>query len=393
MTDHRWVQDALQEHAGVVRLDPALVAREWLPAGRRLGLVEAEYDLGERGAVCERWLGSTTRAGNRIGPDDEGLSYLRKDDGSRITLRAAVEAAPAELMGEEYAAGHSGLGRLAKIFDYGARIPFHIHPPAAAAAKVGRSSKDEAYYFPEGVDMGAHPESYLGLHAHFGPDNSDELVADIERWEDDAILRHSVAYLQRPGEGFYVDSGILHAPGTALTIELQEDSDSMAIIQALNAGTIVSDDLIYTDIPDHERAELGARAVLSWIDWDANTDPFFYRNRRLVPRSHRAEEGLTEDWIFYGSPKFVGRRLVVEPGHEIVSEDDGCFNLLVWAGTGRIGDIEVRGGEPGRDELFVSAAAARALPVVNTGETPLEVLKFFGPDIYDHIPVVPTESD
>ena len=29
---------------------------------------------------------------------------------------------------------------------------------------VGRHSKDEAYYFPPGVDMGPHPETFLGVH-------------------------------------------------------------------------------------------------------------------------------------------------------------------------------------------------------------------------------------
>ncbi len=67
-------------------------------------------------------------------------------------------------MGADYAATHDGLGRLAKIFDYSTRLPFHLHQRQEHAALVGRRSKDEAYYFPPGVDMGPHPESFLGLH-------------------------------------------------------------------------------------------------------------------------------------------------------------------------------------------------------------------------------------
>src|SRR5215213_11804162 len=103
---------------GVLRLDPAWVARDWLPPGRRLGLPAEAYDVGERGFICERWLGSTTRADNRIGPDDEGLSFLCTDDGDRLLLRSAVEADPVGLLGAEYATAHPrGLGRLAKLFD------------------------------------------------------------------------------------------------------------------------------------------------------------------------------------------------------------------------------------------------------------------------------------
>lgn len=160
----RVLEKALSGSTGVLRLEPAWVAR--LPApGRRLGLPEGDYDLGERGAVCERWLGSTTRADNRVGPSDEGLSYLRTGDGMRLPLKSAVQADPVTIMGAEYAATHpAGLGRLAKIFDYGARLPYHVHPQQQHASLVGCRSKDEAYYFPPGVDMGAHPETFFGVH-------------------------------------------------------------------------------------------------------------------------------------------------------------------------------------------------------------------------------------
>jgi hypothetical protein len=185
------LERALSESDGVLRLAPAWVARDFLPPGRRLGLPEGDYDLGERGAICERWLASTTLADNRVGPDDEGLSYLALAGGGRITLREAVEADPVAIMGAEYAATHDGLGRLAKIFDYGTRLPFHLHQRQEHAALVGRRSKDEAYYFPPGVDMGPHPESFLGLHPSVAEqENHDLLLPYLEAWDSDLILQH-----------------------------------------------------------------------------------------------------------------------------------------------------------------------------------------------------------
>ena len=172
---------AIAETGGFLRLDPALVARDWLPPGRRLGLSEDQYDLGERGFVCERWLASTTHADNRIGPDDEGISAIRTSDGARLSLKDAVEVAPELIMGTAYASSHSGLGRLAKIFDYGARIPYHIHPPADQAALVGRHSKDEAYYFPPDVDMGDHPETFFGVHPWIAEGEGPEVLLPIWR--------------------------------------------------------------------------------------------------------------------------------------------------------------------------------------------------------------------
>ncbi len=148
------VQRVLAAGNGILRLDPAWVARDFLPPGRRFGLPEEAYDVGERGSICERWIGSTTKADNRVGPPDEGLSYVAVEGLERLTLRQAVEADGATVMGQDYAATHAGLGRLAKIFDYDARLPYHVHPPGELAALVNRNPKEEAYYFPAGADMG-----------------------------------------------------------------------------------------------------------------------------------------------------------------------------------------------------------------------------------------------
>ena len=62
------VEKSLSSGNGILRLEPAWVARDFLPPGRRLGLKESEYAVGERGFICERWIGSTTKADNRISP-------------------------------------------------------------------------------------------------------------------------------------------------------------------------------------------------------------------------------------------------------------------------------------------------------------------------------------
>ena len=67
------LERAIAEHNGILRLDPAFVARDWLPPGRRLGLADHEYDVGERGFICERWFASTTHSDNRVGPADAGI--------------------------------------------------------------------------------------------------------------------------------------------------------------------------------------------------------------------------------------------------------------------------------------------------------------------------------
>jgi hypothetical protein len=144
VTDRRSiVEKVLTQGNGILRLEPAWVARSFLPPGRRLGLKEREYAVGERGWISERWLGSTTKADNKISPPDEGLSYLALG-GERVTLKEAVEVAGDLVMGAAYAKTHRGLGRLAKIYDFAARIPYHLHQRQEDAALIRHNSKEEA---------------------------------------------------------------------------------------------------------------------------------------------------------------------------------------------------------------------------------------------------------
>lgn len=384
--------EALADGDGILRLEPAWVARDFLPAGRRLGLPEDAYDLGERGEMCERWLGSTTKADNRVGPPDEGLSYVALDGSERVTLKQAVEAAPAEIMGAAYAATHEGLSRLAKIFDYRYRLPLHLHQRQEHAELVGRHSKDEAYYFPPGVDMGQHPETFLGVHPSIAEDKDHEvLLPYLEDWDSDRILQHSVAYLQVPEEGFHVPSGVLHGPGSALTIELQEDSDVFAMLQALNGGEIISKELLWKDVRPEDRESEGERFILELIDWEENGDPYFYENHHLSPQlvEGSRDEGGEEYWVYYNSMKFSGKKLVVRPGCTYQTKDLGVYNVLVWSGRGTYGGIEVEGGNPDRDELLVTHdRAVEGVRVQNTGREDLLVIKFFGPDVNPDVPMI-----
>ena len=136
--------------------------------------------------------------------------------------------------------------------------------------------------------MGPHPESFFGVHPHVAEaGNHEVLLPFLERWDSDLILQHSVAYAQVADEGFHIPSGVLHAPGSALTIELQEDSDVFAMLQALNAGRIISKDLLWKDVRAEDRETKGERFILELIDWEANGDPYFYEHHHLSPQPDR----------------------------------------------------------------------------------------------------------
>ena len=186
-------------------------------------------------------------------------------------------------------------------------------------------------------------------------------------------------------------SGVLHAPGTALTLELQEDSDVLAMFQALNAGRIISKDLLFKDVRPEDRERHGERFPLRFVDWELNGDPRFYENRHLTPRPVVGGRGDGEErWVFYNTDKYAGKRIVVPPGGSHLVREPGVYSVFVWSGQGRYAGLEVRGGEPGRDELVVThGAATRDHEVVNTGGEELVVFTFFGPDLQVGAPTIP----
>ncbi len=388
------LEQTIEESDGILNLVAEWVARDFIPPGKRLGLKDSEYDVGKRGYICERWLASVTRADNAVGPENEGLSRLRLDSSEEeITLKEATEILPEVIMGRAYAAGHKGLGRLVKVHDFGARIPLHYHQMQKDADLLGRNSKDEAYYFLEDVELGPHPETFFGVHPSIVERKQfDLLLPYLEAWNSDAILGLSRAYVNVAGEGFCLPSGILHAPGTAVTLELQEDSDVGSFVQALNAGRIISKDLLYKDVPSDSRKRFKERAILDQLDWKANGDPYFYENHHLVPIPVKAssEEGAREWWVFYNTPKFSGKKIELDPGSSLTTAEKGVFSIFVWRGDGEVDGNEVHGGTPGKDELFVChERATRSLTIRNTGRSKLKLFKFFGPDINDDAPRIP----
>jgi len=384
----------LERSGGLLQLTPTWVARNFLPPGKRLGLREDQYAVGKRGFICERWLASETEADNEIPFENEGLSCVQCE--GEILLRDAVSCCKEAILGAAYARSHDSLGRLAKLYDFGTRIFFHYHQTRRDAEKLGRNSKEEAYYFPTGVDLGPHPETFFGVHPYIVDQGRqfDLLLPFLEKWDDDLILMHSRAYANIPGDGFHLPAGLLHAPGTALTLELQEPSDVMGVLQATVEGRHMSKQLLSKDIPPAEFREKGERAALDQLLWKENGDPYFYEHHHTPPIEIHNQEGVTEYWIYYNTTRFSGKRLVLNPGKRFISRERGVHNILVWRGNGRVGAIDVAGQQFDCDELLICHDAATAgVLIENTGTADLEILKFFGPDINSEvIPYLATGS-
>ena len=393
------VKEALGRGNGIIKLSPCWVPRAFLVPGRRLKLAPKDlYALGShRGGIDERWLASTTNADNGPGtPGDEGLSYIVFENGGsvkKILLKEAISLRGDLFLGRKVMGKHGGWMVLTKFFDNMGPIPFHVHQTDRQAKKVGRIGKPEAYYFPAQLNLieNNFPFAFLGLEP--GTTKQD-VIRCLERWEqgDNGILDLSKAYRLRPGTGWGLPAGILHAPGSLVTYETQRASDVSGLFQSMVEGRYISRDLLVKDVPQDKHNDL--RYIAGMLDWEANIDPNFKKNHYLEPRpaegivDEMKEKGYNEKRIIYGSDKFSAKELTVFPGRTAEIRDSAAYGAVVIQGRGKIGRLDaetpaiIRYGELTNDEFFVTAEAAKTgIKITNTGgQEDLVMLKHFGPE-------------
>jgi hypothetical protein len=402
MSNASLLNDALTAGDGVVRLAPCWVPRAFLMPGGRLKLDPRDlYILGaHRGGIDERWFSSTTKAAN--GPltaDDEGLSYI-DFNGKRVLLKEAIENMGDRFLGADVMAREGGWNLLCKFFDNLGPIPHHLHQSDEFARRVGQKGKPEAYYFPPQYNFKGNnfPYTFMGLEPGT---TRDDVRRCLERWNegDNGILDHSRAYRLKPGTGWQIDAGILHAPGSLVTYEPQVNSDVFAMFQSMVEGRAVGWELLVKDVPEQHHHDLDY--ILDMLDWEANTDPEFQKNRQFHPTPVRdpqamADAGYRENWIVYSTRYYSAKELTVQPGRSVTVTDAAAYGLIVVQGRGSVGRHEVetpamiRYGQMTRDELFVTAAAARnGVTVTNASDCEdLVMLKHFGPGNPDAEPLV-----
>ncbi len=168
----------------------------------------------------------------------------------------------------------------------------------------------------------------------------------------------------------------------------------LAMFQALNAGRIISKDLLFKDVRPEDRTRHGERFPLRFVDRPTNADPYFYETHHLSPRATARDLGAaTESWVFFGTPKFAGKRLVVPSGASVDLVEPGVYSVFVWSGTGSYAGQPVTGGIPGEDELLVSHHTATSPhTVTSTGSDDLVVFTLFGPDLHPDVPTAGVPS-
>ena len=393
------VEKALEQGKGIFRLFPNWVPRSFCIPGKRLKLHPDDYYAfgAHRGGIDERWFASTTKADN--GPEtlpDEGLSYIYFKDGrkeEKVLLKEAIDIMGNDILGTDVMKKYGGWLMFSKFFDNMEPLPHHLHHDDEAAANVGAMGKPESYYFPAQLNNhgGWFPYTFFGLNPGT---TKDDMRKCLENWNkgDNGILYLSRAYKLKPGTGWDVPPGVLHAPGSLLTYEPQRSSDVFAMFQSLVWDVPTPWELLTKNVPEEHKNDLDY--IVSLINWDLNVDPDFYQNRFAEPKlvkpvEEMKSEGYEEYWISYKSSNFSAKELRVFPGKTVTIKDEGAYGLITIEGHGQFGSLSIdapsliRFGEMTSDELFVTQKAAReGITITNQSENGmLVILKHFGPEL------------
>jgi hypothetical protein len=395
-----FISNALESGRGVLRLVPSWVPRSFLIPGRRIKLHPYDiYILGtERGGIDERWFASTTQADNGPGtPDDEGLSYIIHDD-QKALLRDAIEVMGSEIIGNDMMNKYGGWKVYAKFFDNMEPIPHHLHQLNKHAAQVGREGKPESYFFPPQLNSTPNrfPYTFFGLE----PGTSKQDVIDrLKNWDkgDNGMLDLSKAYRLEIGTGWILPAGILHAPGSLVTFEVQWASDVLSMFQSMVFDKKVDKQLLVKDVPKDKEEDFDY--IVSMLDWERNLISNFKERFHLkpIPVKDTKDVGYMENWIIYGqidgNEYFSAKELTVLPGSKVKIKDNGAYGAIVIQGRGRIAShyaespIQIRYGELTNDEFFISEPAAKnGVEIENLGQEKLVILKYFGPETNPDMP-------
>ncbi|MBQ1863032.1 MAG: hypothetical protein II561_12050 [Thermoguttaceae bacterium] len=394
---------AMEEGDGLLRLTPNWVPRVFCKPGRRIKLAQTDwYALGlDRGGIDERWFASTTEADNVGRTEDEGLSYIRVA-GKRFLLRDAVTEGKGAIVGDAMWEKYNRWPVFSKFFDNLGPLPHHMHQMEKDAKLTGQDGKPEAYYYPPQLNAAENRFDYTFMGLEPGTTKK-QVRKCLEDWNkgDNGILDLSRAYRLKPGTGWVVPAGVLHAPGSVCTYEPQWGSDVFGMFQSLTDHDAISWDLLVKNVPDDKKFDLDF--IVDQLDWEKNVDPLFKEHNYLEPiidEEKSAPNGdYVDKWIVYGlidgEQKVTAKELTVMPGCKCLLKDGAASAWITTQGRGTMGKLNIESpnmiyyGEEPDDEVFITATAGKeGVEIVNTGSEPLVGLRYFGPDSHKSMPMI-----
>jgi hypothetical protein len=327
--------------------------------------------------------------GPLAGPE-EGLSFVAVDYGSdeKFSLKEAIEVLGAEIIGGELFDKYGGFPVFSKFYDLTTPLFHHLHLDMEAAARVGKLGKPECYYFPRqfASHTGQMNATYFGYDPDTKPEEVKQRLRDYNKG-DNRITELSRAYRIELGTGWYSPAGVIHAPGSVMTYELNWNGDVNSVHENVVSGATYSRDFLVGECPEDKKDDIDY--IFSLMDWEKNTDPHYKKHFSRPPLKIAANDDYEEHWISYANDGyFSAKELSVLPGRSVTFKEPVAFGVIFTQGHGSFGPFAcetptmLRFGQQSADEFFVSESAAqKGITITNRSPAePLVLLKSFGPN-------------
>lgn len=296
----------------------------------------------------EEWIAATVSRA-----DAPGVGPARTAEGD--LLRDLVVKDPRGWLGTETSDGDVGI--LVKLLDAGERLPVHVHPDRAFAARHLDCpyGKTEAWLVLDATDDAA---VYLGWNADVDPD---ELARARDEQDNAWLLGHLNRIEVRPGDGILVPAGTAHAIGAGVFItEVQEPTDFSILLewsvttstreeshlglgfdlamQAVSTKALAADELAALQV----HTELSASAATALALLPEAARPFFRLD--LAGAGARVPAGFAAVIVLEGSGALRGE------GDEVEVQQGAALAVPAgfgdWTVTGDARLVVARPGDP-----------------------------------------------
>jgi mannose-6-phosphate isomerase len=310
------------------RLQPNLI-EHFYAGGARIAELRGIETTSER--QPEEWIAATvSRAG------EPGVGPARTADGE--ILRELVGADPRAWTGTAVPGGDTGL--LVKLLDAGQRLPVHVHPDRAFAARHLDCpyGKSEAWYVLAADDGAA---VHLGWTEDVDPD---ELVRRRDDQDGEWMLDHLNRVEVHHGDGVFVPAGLPHSIGAGVFVaEIQEPTDYSILLEWS----------VTTSGPDDSHLGLGFDVAMQAVNHGATSPDEL---DRLVRRAPGIEPGL-HSVLPAEAAEFFRLDLAVARSDVTAGVPAGFAVVVVIDGSGELETADST--EPvSRGDVFAMPAAA-----------------------------------
>ncbi len=190
----------------------------------------------------EDWLASTVHAtinGPHAQGPDEGLSHVRREDGTAgPLLREVIAASPAAFLGRE---GAPQLDVLCKLLDTDIRLPIQCHPDRAFARRHYASAHGKAeswFILATSAIEGVEPYLLMGFRPGI---NKAAFRASALAQDIPALIEMMHTIPARVGDAYFIPGRFPHAIGPGVfMLEVQEPSDWVVSPESRCADTVLT---------------------------------------------------------------------------------------------------------------------------------------------------------